>query len=114
MNRLIIPVIASLALLGSVSTAAAQSHHGPGGGGGMRGGGGAMHAPGGGGGGMRSGPSFGGRAYQAPRQASPRAYQQRSRQVERPVHRSERSRNAESRRVAPDRQRVQRDLSRNR
>jgi hypothetical protein len=63
---------------------------------------------------MRFGPSGGGHAYQAPRQASPRAYQQRSRQVERPVHHSERSRNTESRRVAPDRQRAQRDLSRNR
>src|SRR5438045_8912619 len=63
---------------------------------------------------MRSAPSVSGRAYQAPRQASPRAYQQRSRQVERPVHRSERTRSAESRRVAPDRQRPQRDLGRNR
>lgn len=115
MGRLSIPRIAGLALLGSTTVAMAQGHGQHGFGGGARGGG-AVHAPGGGG--MQSGPGGGGRAfqaprgYQAPRQASPRSYQQRGRQVERPAHRSERSRDA-SRRAAPNRQRAQGNLNRN-
>src|SRR5882757_5393347 len=100
MRGIFLPGAAALVLFGSVGAAIAQGQHhgGPGGGAGRSPGGGAVHAPGGGGG-MRSAPSGGNRAYQAPR-----AYQERSRRVERSPQRSERSRQAESRRVDRDRQ----------
>src|SRR6478609_3382243 len=125
MRKMFIPSIAGIALLGSATLAVAQGHghHGGlgGGGGGMRGpSGGGMHAPGGGGGGIRMGPSGGGRseirvprAYSAPRTSRSQTSHERSGRAERPVHRGEAPRNAQSRRTTADRQRAQHEVGRN-